>query len=226
MLPRPNRRWLAQDVIEESSSDIRRGLALIDSIDRPIITIMGSARVKPGSLFFDGCEALCRQLGEAGFAILTGGGGGIMEAANRGAHAAGAPSMAIRSGILTKERPASEEIYTHLMVAEQLMFTRRFLLLTAASGIVLFPGGFGTDNELTEALMLTQTQITSPVPILCMESTTEPFWTTNRERMAATMVPTYINAGDLGLMQITSIDAPGALTGIVQKLLAAGRCEG
>lgn len=213
---KPNQDLLTPELVQETATDLQAGFALLQQVQRPIITIMGSARVNPGNIFFDHCHAICGALvRDCGCAILTGGGTGIMKAANMAAVAAsnGADditSLAIRNGLLSSEHPGDDQLYSQASMIEmgRLMFTRRFLLLTPASAFLMYPGGFGTDNEVSEVMMLMQMQLVKRVPLLCLEGAGQ-FWTKKKQWLQQTMIDTgYIRAEDADIMQILRIDEP------------------
>jgi hypothetical protein len=131
------------------------------------VSIFGSARTSPDAPEYERARALARQLGEDGFAIITGGGPGIMEAANRGARDCGAPSIG-----LAIELPHEEAPNPHLDIALQFhyFFVRKVMFVRYASGFVVFPGGFGTFDELFEAATLRQTEKIRHFPILLFGS--------------------------------------------------------
>jgi uncharacterized protein (TIGR00730 family) len=131
------------------------------------VSIFGSARTPPDDPRYAAARALARRLGEAGYAIITGGGPGIMEAANRGARDAGAPSIGL--GI---ELPHEQSLnaYVDLGLTFHYFFTRKVMFVRYASGFVVYPGGFGTLDELFEAATLRQTQKIRYFPIVLADS--------------------------------------------------------
>lgn len=133
----------------------------------PAISIFGSARVKPDDPQYQAAVEVARLLGEAGFAIITGGGPGIMEAANRGAHLAGAPSIG-----LNIELPFEQGFnpYVELGIEFRYFFVRKTMFVKYAQGFVIFPGGFGTMDELFEALTLIQTGKVQNFPVILFGS--------------------------------------------------------
>lgn len=131
------------------------------------ITLFGSARVTPEDPMYQAAVQTARLLGEAGFTIITGGGPGIMEAGNRGAREAGAQSIG-----LNIELPFEQHInpYVDIAVEFRYFFVRKTMLVKYASGFVIFPGGFGTLDELFEALTLIQTGKIKNFPIVLFGS--------------------------------------------------------
>ena len=129
----------------------------------PAVTVFGSARSKPGTPYYQAALDLGAKLHEAGFATITGGGPGIMEAANRGAYEAGGRSVG-----LAIELPFEEKInkYVTLGINFRYFFVRKVMFLKYAEGFVSFPGGFGTFDELFEVLTLVQTQKVTSFPVV------------------------------------------------------------
>jgi len=135
------------------------------------VAVFGSARVQPEHPAYAAALELGRKLAEAGFAVITGGGPGIMEAANRGAREAGAVSVGL--GI---ELPHEQSLndYVDLALTFHYFFVRKVMFVRYASGYVVFPGGFGTLDELFEAATLRQTQKVRYFPIVLYDSA---YWT-------------------------------------------------
>jgi uncharacterized protein (TIGR00730 family) len=142
--------------------ELRAGFRTLNHIGKAV-SFFGSARTPPDHPRYQAAREMARTLGHAGFAIITGGGPGIMEAANRGAREAGVPSVGL--GIdLPNEQGVNEwvdvELNFHYFFARKLMFVRY------ASGFVVYPGGFGTLDELFEAATLRQTEKIRYFPIV------------------------------------------------------------
>jgi uncharacterized protein (TIGR00730 family) len=120
----------------------------------PAVSIFGSARTAADHLYYQKCVETARLLGEAGFSIITGGGPGMMQAANQGAHEAGAHSVG-----LNIELPFEQDLnpYADLKIHFRYFFVRKTMFVKYAQAFVIFPGGFGTMDELFESLTLIQT---------------------------------------------------------------------
>ena len=129
----------------------------------PAVSVFGSARVKEGDRHYEACVETSRLLGEAGFAIITGGGPGIMEAANRGAQAAGAPSVGCNIELPFEQH---DNPYLDIGVDFRYFFVRKTMFVKYAQAFVIFPGGFGTLDELFEALTLIQTGKIHDFPVV------------------------------------------------------------
>jgi uncharacterized protein (TIGR00730 family) len=136
------------------AEEFRAGFEAVDRIDRPGVSVFGSARVKAGSQVYRLAEDIGRLFAEAGFAVVTGGGPGVMEAANRGAQEAGGLSVGFTID-LPHEQAANP--YLDLCVDFKHFYARKTMLVKAAEGFVMMPGGFGTLDEMFEALTLIQT---------------------------------------------------------------------
>ena len=138
----------------EIGAEFLEGFRAVDKIDRPAATVFGSARIGPGHPTYDLARQTGRLLAEEGFAVVTGGGPGVMEAANRGAHEAGGLSVGFR---IKLARAELENDYLDISVLFEHFYARKTMLVKAAEGFILFPGGFGTLDELFESLVLIQT---------------------------------------------------------------------
>ena len=136
------------------AEEFRAGFEAVDRIDRPGVSVFGSARVKPGSEVYRTAEGIGRRFAGAGFAVVTGGGPGVMEAANRGAQEAGGLSVGFTID-LPHEQAANP--YLDICVDFKHFYARKTMLVKAAEGFVMMPGGFGTLDEMFEALTLIQT---------------------------------------------------------------------
>ncbi len=149
-----------EDRIERIASEMREGFRLLSDLG-PAVVVFGSARTSPDDPDYAKAREVARRLGEAGFAIITGGGPGIMEAANRGAVDAGVPSVG-----LNIELPFEQGMnqWVTLGMEFDYFFTRKLMFVRYASAWVVFPGGYGTLDELFEVLTLEQTGKTRGCP--------------------------------------------------------------
>lgn len=165
---------------------------------RPMVTVFGSARSSSHDPAYAVARRLGFDLGRAGFGIITGGGPGIMEAANRGARDAGAPSLGA-SIVLPREEKSNA--YLDRDVRFEFFFARKLALLRASCGFACFPGGFGTTDELFEALTLIQTGKLPQFPLVLFGSR---YWEGLVTWLARTMEPAgAIEARDRGLLVLT-----------------------
>jgi len=134
--------------------EFRDGFEAVDKIDRPAVTIFGSARVREGSGPYEQARGVARRFAERGWAVVTGGGPGVMEAANRGAKEGRGLSVGFNI-----ELPHEQHVnpYLDIGLTFRHFYARKTMFVKAAEGFVVFPGGFGTADELFEALTLIQT---------------------------------------------------------------------
>jgi len=136
------------------AEEFRTGFEVVDKIDRPGVTIFGSARVPDEHPVYRTAQDVGTRFAEAGFAVVTGGGPGVMEAANRGAQEAGGLSVGFNIDLPHEQH---HNPYVDLALTFKHFYARKTMLVKAAEGFVMFPGGFGTLDELFEALTLIQT---------------------------------------------------------------------
>ena len=152
---------------EEIGEEFRAGFELVARIPKPAVTIFGSARLGEESRVYSQAVATGRLFAEAGFSVVTGGGPGVMEAANRGARDAGGVSVGLNVELPTEQHANS---YVDVGYTFRHFFARKTMLVKAAEGFVLFPGGFGTLDELFEALTLIQTGKVSHFPVVLFDT--------------------------------------------------------
>jgi uncharacterized protein (TIGR00730 family) len=171
--------------------ELRNGFQALGRIGKAV-SIFGSARTPRDDPRYEQARRFAQRLGEAGFAIITGGGPGIMEAANRGAHEAGVPSVGV--GIELPHEQGMND-YVDLALNFHYFFTRKVMFVRYASGFVVFPGGFGTMDELFEAATLRQTEKIRYFPIVLVGS---DYWGGLIEWLRGSMLgDRYIGAPDL-----------------------------
>ena len=164
---------------------------------RPAVSIFGSARTQPGAPMYDLTIEIARKLSDAGFAVISGGGPGIMEAANRGAFEGASPSVG-----LNIELPFEQygNPYQDISLRFRHFFARKVAFVKYAAAYVVMPGGFGTIDELSEALTLMQTGKGKPMPIVLVGTT---FWSGLLEWMRSTLLAEgMIGPADLDMMRI------------------------
>jgi uncharacterized protein (TIGR00730 family) len=155
------------NTVEDVDKEIATGLRTLDSINRKIISIFGSHAIENADKYYKHCEETAYKLGMKKYAILTGGGPGIMQAANSGATRAKTISIGFKAGLLKKEQSVAENIFTH-QVSFNFLFARRFSLAIKSNALIFYPGGYGTLNELFEYVTLIQTHMVDPVPVICV----------------------------------------------------------
>src|SRR3954447_24964380 len=134
------------------------------------ISVFGSARIPSGHAYYETARAIGRGLGEHGMQVITGGGPGCMEAANRGAQDAGALSVGLNIELPFEQKPNP---YLDLSLDFHYFFTRKIVFVRFSHGFIVVPGGFGTLDELFEALVLVQTHKIQPFPVVLVGT---EFW--------------------------------------------------
>jgi uncharacterized protein (TIGR00730 family) len=164
---------------------------------RPAVSVFGSARSQRGSPYYKLAEETARLLSDAGFAVFSGGGPGLMEATNKGAFEGAGLAVGLNID-LPREQHSSQ--YQHISLRFKHFFARKVMFAKFASAYVVMPGGYGTLDELFEALTLVQTGKTRKMPVILVH---EPFWRGligwMRERLVAEGM---IDAADIGLLQV------------------------
>lgn len=186
----------------------------MSNIDIPLITVFGSARDAEDTKFYKDARKFGRLVAENGYGVLTGGGPGIMEAANRGAIEAGGISVG-----LNIELPFEQKANPYLStgIDFRYFFIRKVNFLKYSAGVVVYPGGFGTLDELFESLTLVQTEKIDPIPVVLVGKT---FWKPLIEWMKSTLIDKKkINHSDLELFKLVddSDDAMKYLNQTINK---------
>src|SRR3954451_5616814 len=154
------------------------------------ISVFGSARVPSGHAYYETARAIGRGLGEHGMQVITGGGAGCMEPANRGAQDAGALSVGLNIELPFEQKPNP---YLDLSLDFHYFFTRKVVFVRFSNGFVVVPGGFGTLYELFEALVLVQTHKIRPFPVVLVGS---DFWAPMIDWVRQTLVGEGMIAAD------------------------------
>jgi len=149
------------------ASEFLAGFQVVNQIDQPAVSIFGSARIREGTTTYESARETGRAFAEAGFAVVTGGGPGVMEAANRGCKEAGGLSVGFNIA-LPLEQGLNE--WCDLALTFDHFHVRKVMFVKAAEGFVIFPGGFGTQDELWEALTLVQTGKIGNFPVVLFDS--------------------------------------------------------
>jgi uncharacterized protein (TIGR00730 family) len=167
----------------------------------PCVSIFGSARTKPDNTYYKQAEELAQKLVDAGYGIITGGGPGIMEAANKGAKESGGVSVGLHIE-LPHEEGCNEYVDPDKIIAFKYFFARKVMFIRYAQAVVYMPGGFGTMDELFEVLTLVQTQKIQHIPIVFFGSS---YWNGLIDWMEKTMLleAKNISAKDLKLFHVT-----------------------
>ncbi|CAN5129919.1 hypothetical protein BH09ACT13_BH09ACT13_08400 [soil metagenome] len=188
---------LASDV-SLIASEFLSGFQLISEIDRPAVSIFGSARVLEGTRTYESARATGRGCAEAGFAVVTGGGPGVIEAANRGCKEGGGLSVGFNI-VLPHEQGVNP--WCDLAQTFDHFYARKAMFVKAAEGFVIFPGGFGTQDELWEALTLIQTRKIGHFPVVLFDS---DYWGELLDWMREEMLEDgLISPEDVDLLMLT-----------------------
>ena len=168
------------------------------SVDRPIVTVFGSARFKADHPYYLLARGLGSELAKAGFAVMTGAGPGIMEAANRGAKEAGGMSVGANIHLPHEQKPNK---FLDRYVEFEHFFVRKVMLVKYSCAFVVMPGGFGTMDEIFETLTLMQTGKIESFPVVCMGT---EYWRKFMDFMDESLVAERtIERSDLDLLYFT-----------------------
>jgi len=180
------------------AAEFLAGFQTVRRIDRPAVSVFGSARVSEETRTYESARAAGRAFAKVGFAVVTGGGPGVMEAANRGCKEAGGLSVGFNIE-LPHEQGLNE--WCDIAITFRHFYARKVMFVKAAEGFVIFPGGFGTQDELWEALTLIQTGVIGSFPVVLLDS---DYW---QELLAWLRVETLdnglISPSDLDLLHVT-----------------------
>ena len=199
------------------ASEFLAGFQAVNRIDRPAVTIFGSARIGEGTATYETARLTGRLFAEAGLAVVTGGGPGVMEAATRGAREAGGLSVGFNI-LLPHEQGLNP--YCDIELTFKHFYARKTMFVKAAEGFVIFPGGFGTMDELFESLTLIQTGTIGSFPVVLVDS---DYWEEMLEWVRDEMLADGLVApGDLDLLMVTD-DPADAVARIVSMVGERGR---
>ena len=176
----------------------------------PAVSIFGSARVRPGDEIYDRTVIIARKLAEHGFHVITGGGPGIMEAGNKGAREGGAKSVGLNIGLPLEQEPNQ---YSNVKVNFQYFFVRKVMFVKYAQAYIAMPGGFGTLDEIFEALTLIQTRRIKPFPVIMVG---KDYWGGLLDLVRGTLLAKkYIGPDDLGLVSV--MDDPDEVVHTIKR---------
>lgn len=163
----------------------------------PCVTVFGSARFAPGHPYYETARQLGGELARAGYAVMTGGGPGIMEAANRGAREAGGVSLGCNIRLPREQQPNA---YLDRFVEFEHFFVRKVMLVKYSCAFVVMPGGFGTLDEAFEVITLIQNAKLESFPVVAMGG---DFWSSLRQFLVDTLLPEgTISSSDLALLNL------------------------
>jgi uncharacterized protein (TIGR00730 family) len=201
------------------ASEFLAGFQLVQQIDRPAVSIFGSARVAEATPTYEAARTTARLFAEAGLAVVTGGGPGVMAAANRGAQEGGGLSIGFNI-VLPHEQ--SLNAYCDLGLTFKHFYARKKMFVKAAEGFVIFPGGFGTLDELFESLTLIQTGKIGTFPVVLFD---RGYWTEMLDWVRGEMLADgLVSKADLELLYLT--DDPAEAVDSVVRMIKDRREEG
>lgn len=178
----------------------------------PAVTIFGSARTKPDDPVYKKAEKIASLFVKNNFAVITGGGGGVMEAANKGAAEAGGTSVGLNIVLPFEQEPNK---YSNINLDFNYFFIRKVMFIKYAFAYIIMPGGFGTLDELFEAVTLVQTRRIKPFPIILVDS---DYWSGLKEWIISRMLKERrISPEDINILQV--MDNPEEIVNTVKKMV-------
>jgi len=210
-----------QNRAEELESAVRYFLEFLKGFESleitpPAVTVFGSARFDESSRYYQLARQMGRRLAEAGYTVITGGGPGIMEAANRGAREAGGLSVGCNIKLAMEQQPNA---YVDRFVQFDHFFVRKVMLVKYSSAFVVLPGGFGTLDEVFETLTLMQTREIEQFPVVLMGTV---FWARMRAFVEESLLAERtIDPQDMDLFHMT--DSPEEAVSIIVKSDSEGQ---
>jgi uncharacterized protein (TIGR00730 family) len=176
----------------------------------PAVSIFGSTRTRPGDEVYQRAEQIGKLLAENGFAVITGGGPGVMEAANKGAFSAGGKSIGLNIELPLEQKPNP---YTNITLNFRYFFVRKVMFVKYAVAYIILPGGFGTMDELLESITLIQTKKIRPFPVILVGSN---YWRGFLEWIKEVVLKEgKISSADLDILQL--IDEPQEIIKTIKK---------
>ncbi len=184
--------------VDKIAAEFRAGFVQVARIDRPAVALFGSARVTEGSAPYEAARAVGRRFGEAGWAVVTGGGPGVMEGGNRGAQEGGGLSVGFNIKLPHEQQgnPYCDVSYTF-----DHFYVRKVCFVRPAQGFVIFPGGFGTLDELYESLTLIQTGTIRYFPVVLFDS---DYWSEMVDWIRGELLADgMVSASDIELLHLT-----------------------
>ena len=184
--------------IAKITAELRAGFEKVAEVPRPAVALFGSARVPAGSKPYEAARMVGRRFGEQGWAVVTGGGGGVMEGANRGAQEGGGSSVGFNIKLPHEQRPNPYFDISHTF---KHFYARKVCFVRPSEGFVIFPGGFGTLDELYESLTLIQTGKIRHFPVVLFDS---DYWGEMLDWIRGELLADgMISADDLELLHLT-----------------------
>ncbi|HDQ26331.1 MAG TPA: TIGR00730 family Rossman fold protein [bacterium] len=219
MKSRSKSKYMLEGITDDSWRMFRIIHEFVDGFEelgklKKAVSIFGSAREKPGHPFYGAAEKTAALMVKKGYAVITGGGGGIMEAANKGAAEAGGISVGCNIELPYEQRPNS---YANIKIGFRYFFARKVMFVKYASAFIVFPGGYGTLDELFESSTLIQTEKIKPFPIVLYG---KDFWGGLEKWVREKLLTSgYISPGDEKMLRV--VDTPEEIV----KIVAAHRTK-
>ncbi len=178
----------------------------------PAVSIFGSTRIKPGDAVYQKAEQIGKLLAGNGFAVITGGGPGVMEAANKGAFSVGGKSIGLNIELPLEQKPNP---YTNITLNFRYFFVRKVMFVKYAVAYIILPGGFGTMDELLESITLIQTHKIKPFPVILVGSN---YWRGFLDWVKEVVLKEgKISSADLDILQL--IDEPEEIVKTIKKIV-------
>ncbi len=212
----PSRQFVIDDLSMHESWRLFKIMAeIVDGFDTlgdlgVAVSIFGTARAKPEDKAYQDTERLARLLVKAGYAVISGGGPGVMEAANKGAYEAGGKSVGLNIRLPMEQAPNK---YQNVPCEFKYFFVRKVMFVKYAMAYVVMPGGLGTLDELFEAAVLTQTRRIKPFPIVLYDRS---YWSGLLDWLRAEMVARgYVNPDELELLNV--MDTPEEVVQFIKR---------
>lgn len=202
--------------LKRITAEFERGFKRLGKLG-PSVTVFGSARFKPGHPYYEQAREVGRGLAQAGFTVLTGGGPGAMEAANRGAHEAGGPSYGLNIILPQEQQPNP---YVDESIEFKYFFVRKVMLVKYSCAYVVVPGGLGTLDELFEAATLVQCGKIGPFPLVLVG---REFWNGMRDFLLFMVEQGVFDSAEVGFACI--VDTPGEAVDLILRSLPASLKE-
>ncbi|MFZ5798493.1 MAG: LOG family protein [Desulfobulbaceae bacterium] len=188
------------------------GFDTLASVQRPAVSFFGSARTKPDDPYYQLTVTLSAELARIGYAIITGGGPGIMEAANKGAADASGSSIGLNINLPFEQEPNP---YANVPLSFKYFFVRKVMFIKYATAFICMPGGFGTLDEVFEAITLIQTRRIKPFPIILVGS---DFWSGLLDWVKAKLL-TAGNIAKDDLLIINIMDDPAEIVSFIRRTI-------
>jgi len=214
----PNKQYVIDEITIQDSWRMFRIIAeFVDGFEalaqcHPAVSIFGSTRVKPGDEIYQKAERIGQLLAEHGFSVITGGGPGVMEAANKGASSAGGKSIGLNIELPFEQKPNP---YANITLSFRYFFVRKVMFVKYAVAYIILPGGFGTMDELLESVMLIQTHKIKPFPVILVGTN---YWKGFLDWIKEVVLKEgKISPADLDILQL--IDEPAEIIKSIKKIV-------